>query len=131
MQHEVTNGRDPICNMKLPMVGTLYVTERYQGLSFFWREMCDVIYNLPLQEVNRAATLRQSFWHSSISIVAILLEITRRMSGIVCGFSLYTMSLGTPHKKKSIGDKLGKRAGHSNGPRRPIHLSLKFMSGHS
>ena len=26
MQHEVTNGRDPICNMKLPMVGTLYVT---------------------------------------------------------------------------------------------------------
>ena len=30
MQHEVTNGRDPICHMKLPMVGTLYVTERYQ-----------------------------------------------------------------------------------------------------
>ena len=26
MQHEVTNGRDPICNMKLPMVGTLCVT---------------------------------------------------------------------------------------------------------
>ena len=38
MQHEVTNGRDPICNMKatngrdpicnmkLPMVGTLYAT---------------------------------------------------------------------------------------------------------
>ena len=26
MQHEVTNGRDPICKMKLPMVGTLYVT---------------------------------------------------------------------------------------------------------
>ena len=26
MQHEVTNGRDPICNMKLPMVGSLYVT---------------------------------------------------------------------------------------------------------
>ena len=26
MQHEATNGRDPICNMKLPMVGTLYVT---------------------------------------------------------------------------------------------------------
>ena len=26
MQHEVTNGRDPICNMKLQMVGTLYVT---------------------------------------------------------------------------------------------------------
>ena len=26
MQHEVTNGQDPICNMKLPMVGTLYVT---------------------------------------------------------------------------------------------------------
>ena len=23
---KVTNGRDPICNMKLPMVGTLYVT---------------------------------------------------------------------------------------------------------
>ena len=26
MQHEVTNDRDPICNMKLPMVGTLYAT---------------------------------------------------------------------------------------------------------
>ena len=26
MQHEVTNDRDSICNMKLPMVGTLYVT---------------------------------------------------------------------------------------------------------
>ena len=30
MQHEVTNGRangrDPICNMKLPMAGTLYET---------------------------------------------------------------------------------------------------------
>ena len=26
MQHEVTNGRDPICNIELPMVGTLYVT---------------------------------------------------------------------------------------------------------
>ena len=26
MLHEVTNGRDPICNMKLPMVGTLYAT---------------------------------------------------------------------------------------------------------
>ena len=25
-QHEVINGRDPICNMKLPMVGTLYAT---------------------------------------------------------------------------------------------------------
>ena len=31
MQHEVTNGRDPICNMKLPMVGTLYVTLSYQS----------------------------------------------------------------------------------------------------
>ena len=30
MQHEVTNGRDPICNMKLPMVGTLYATRGYQ-----------------------------------------------------------------------------------------------------
>ena len=26
MQHEVTNGRDPTCNMRLPMVGTLCVT---------------------------------------------------------------------------------------------------------
>ena len=26
MQHEVTKSRDPICNMKLPTVGTLYVT---------------------------------------------------------------------------------------------------------
>ena len=26
LQHEVTNGRDPICNIKLPMVGTLYAT---------------------------------------------------------------------------------------------------------
>ena len=26
MSHEVTKSRDPICNMKLPMVGTLYVT---------------------------------------------------------------------------------------------------------
>ena len=36
MQHEVTNGRDPVCNIELPMVGTLqymlhgtlYITER-------------------------------------------------------------------------------------------------------
>ena len=26
MQHEATNDRDSICNMKLPMVGTLYAT---------------------------------------------------------------------------------------------------------
>ena len=26
MQHEVTNGRDPIFNINLPMVGTLYAT---------------------------------------------------------------------------------------------------------
>ena len=26
MQHEVTNGRDLICTMKLPMVGNLNVT---------------------------------------------------------------------------------------------------------
>ena len=26
MQDEVTNGRYPVCNMKLPMVGTLYAT---------------------------------------------------------------------------------------------------------
>ena len=31
MQHEVTNGRDPICYTGLYMLhGTLYVTERYQ-----------------------------------------------------------------------------------------------------
>ena len=30
MQHEVTKSRDPICNMKLPMVGTLYATWSYQ-----------------------------------------------------------------------------------------------------
>ena len=30
MKHEVTNGRDPICNMKLPMVGTLHATLSYQ-----------------------------------------------------------------------------------------------------
>ena len=30
MQHEVTNGQNPICNMMLPMVGTLYATCRYQ-----------------------------------------------------------------------------------------------------
>ena len=30
MQHEVTNGRDHMCNMKLPMVGTLYATSSYQ-----------------------------------------------------------------------------------------------------
>ena len=28
--HEVTTGRDPICNMRLPIVGTLYVTGNYQ-----------------------------------------------------------------------------------------------------
>ena len=33
MQHVVTNGRDPICNMKLPMVGTLYATCSYQQLE--------------------------------------------------------------------------------------------------
>ena len=26
MQHEVANGRDPLCNMMLPKVGTLDVT---------------------------------------------------------------------------------------------------------
>ena len=30
MQHEVTNSRDPICNIELPMVGTLYATRSYQ-----------------------------------------------------------------------------------------------------
>ena len=30
MSHENNNGRDAICNMKLPMVGTLYATKRYQ-----------------------------------------------------------------------------------------------------
>ena len=30
MQHEVTNSRDPICNMKLPMVGTLHATSSNQ-----------------------------------------------------------------------------------------------------
>ena len=30
MQHEVTNARDPICNMKSPEVGILYVTGSYQ-----------------------------------------------------------------------------------------------------
>ena len=26
LQHEVTNDRDPICNMRLTMFGTLYAT---------------------------------------------------------------------------------------------------------
>ena len=30
MQHEISNPQDPICNMKLPMVGTLYATWSYQ-----------------------------------------------------------------------------------------------------
>ena len=30
MQYEVTNGRDSICNIKLPMVGTLHPTWSYQ-----------------------------------------------------------------------------------------------------
>ena len=30
MQHKVTNGRNPICNMKLPMVETLYATSSCQ-----------------------------------------------------------------------------------------------------
>ena len=30
MQHEVTIGWYPICNMELPMVGTLYVTCSYE-----------------------------------------------------------------------------------------------------
>ena len=30
MQQEVTNGRDPVCNMTLPMVGTLCATRSYQ-----------------------------------------------------------------------------------------------------
>ena len=30
MQHEVTNSWDPICNMKLPTVGILFVTGSYQ-----------------------------------------------------------------------------------------------------
>ena len=46
------------------------------------------------------------------------------MSEMFRGFSLYTMSLKTPHKKKSIPDKSGERAGHSNGPRGPIHVSI-------
>ena len=35
MQHEVTNGWDLICNMKLQMVGTLYATWSSQ-----WSEPC-------------------------------------------------------------------------------------------
>ena len=35
MQHDVTNGRDPVCNMKLPMVGTLYATRSYQCLGLY------------------------------------------------------------------------------------------------
>ena len=31
MQQEVTNSRDPIRNMKLPMVETLYATWSYQS----------------------------------------------------------------------------------------------------
>ena len=30
MQHEVTNGWDPICNMSLSMVGTLHAAWGYQ-----------------------------------------------------------------------------------------------------
>ena len=30
MQHEVANGWDPICKMRLPIVGTLYATNGYQ-----------------------------------------------------------------------------------------------------
>ena len=30
MQQEVINGRYPICNIKLPMVGTLYARYMYQ-----------------------------------------------------------------------------------------------------
>ena len=30
MQHEVSNSRDTICNIKLPIVGTLYVARSYQ-----------------------------------------------------------------------------------------------------
>ena len=37
MQDEVTNGRDPICNMKLSMVGTLYATWSYQESGPYMR----------------------------------------------------------------------------------------------
>ena len=37
----------------------------------------------------------------------------------------------TPHRKKSGGVKSGERAGHSIGPRRPIHLPSKLVSNHS
>ena len=37
MQHEVTNGRDLMCNMKLPMVETLYATWSYQWLGPYMR----------------------------------------------------------------------------------------------
>ena len=33
MLHEVTNNRDPICNMRLPMAGSLYVRWGYQWLG--------------------------------------------------------------------------------------------------
>ena len=29
MQHEITNGRDPICNLKIAMVETLYASSSY------------------------------------------------------------------------------------------------------
>ena len=43
MQHEVTNGRDPICNMKLPMVRTLYNMKSTNGR--------DPIFNMKLPMV--------------------------------------------------------------------------------
>ena len=53
------------------------------------------------------------------------------MSGIVCDFSLPTMSLKAPNKKKSIRDKSGECAGHSNGPRPLIHLSCQAIHEHN
>ena len=43
---------------------------------------------------------------------------------IVCGFLLKTSFLRKPHKKKSGFAKSGDRAGHRNGPFRPIQRPM-------
>ena len=55
MQHEGTNVQDPICNMELPKVGTLYATSVYQFLVLYSQHEVtngwDPICNMKLQMV--------------------------------------------------------------------------------
>ena len=55
MQHKVTNGRGPIRNMKLPMVGTLFATRDYQESGLYMQHKAtndrDPICNMKLPMV--------------------------------------------------------------------------------